>query len=147
MGITDSRSFVLVRLVGHRGKERGVSYRSVPLPLNTSAVSLAAFSLVKRIVLILPGSPPLPLTHFASSCCFLDEATVVAHEALGVPQEVETLDECLLLVPRPVFDKLKFDETTFGSWDCYAADYCLSAKNLGAKAYVIRAPCSHCEVN
>jgi len=83
------------------------------------------------------------LSAFAS-CYFLDEATVVEFEAVQAPHEVETLDECLLLVPRPVFDKLKFDETAFDAWDCYAADYCLSAQNLGLKAYVIPAPCSHC---
>lgn len=82
--------------------------------------------------------------HFASSCFFLDETTVVVDEACLVPQEVDTLDECILLVPRPVFDKLKFDETTFDGWDCYGADYCLTVKNLGFKAYVIPVPCSHC---
>ena len=82
--------------------------------------------------------------RFASSCYFLDEAMVVDHPPVWAPQEVETLDECLLLVPRPVFDRLKFDESTFDGWDCYAGDYCLCAKNLGLKAYVIPAPCSHC---
>ena len=79
-----------------------------------------------------------------SSVNFLDETTVVELPAVQVPQEVETLDECLLLVPRPVFDKLKFDETTFDGWDCYGTDYCLSANMLGFKAYVIPAPCNHC---
>jgi len=74
---------------------------------------------------------------------FLGEATVVEFPGVRVPEEVETLDECLLLIPRPVFDKLKFDETTFDAWHCYAADYCLSAKNLGSKAFVIPAPCNH----
>lgn len=59
------------------------------------------------------------------------------------PEEVQTLDECLLIVPRSVFDKLKFDEKVFDGWDCYGADYCLSVKQLGLKAYVIPAPCSH----
>jgi hypothetical protein len=80
----------------------------------------------------------------SASCFYLDETTVVEHDAIRAPVEVETLDECLLLVPRPVFDKLKFDEATFDGWDCYAADYCLCAKTMGLKAYVIPAPCSHC---
>ena len=79
-----------------------------------------------------------------ASCYFLDETTVVELQAIQAPEEVQTLDECLLLVPRPVFDRLKFDETAFDGWDCYAADYCLCAENLGLKAYVIPAPCSHC---
>ncbi|MBN2099221.1 MAG: methyltransferase domain-containing protein [Dehalococcoidia bacterium] len=60
------------------------------------------------------------------------------------PTEVQTLDECVLIVPKPVFDRLPFDETTFDGWDSYGIDYCLSAKQLGLKAYVLPLPCSHC---
>ena len=59
------------------------------------------------------------------------------------PEEVQTLDECLFIVPRPVFRKLEFDEKVFNGWHCYAADYCLSVRQLGLKAYVIPAPCCH----
>jgi len=59
------------------------------------------------------------------------------------PEEVQTLDECLLIVPRAVFDKLKFDEKTFDGWDCYGADYCLCVRHLGLKAFVIPAHCDH----
>jgi len=59
------------------------------------------------------------------------------------PDIVQTLDECLLIVPRHVFDKLKFDEDTFDGWDCYGADYCLSVAQLGLKAYVIPAYSGH----
>ena len=63
---------------------------------------------------------------------------------LQEPEEVQTLDECLLIVPRQVFSKLKFDQKTFDGWDCYGADYCLSVRQLGVKAYVIPGYCSHC---
>jgi len=59
---------------------------------------------------------------------------------------VQTLDECLLIVPGSVFAKLHFDEKTFDGWDCYGADYCLSVRQLGLKAYVIPIPCSHSNV-
>ena len=59
------------------------------------------------------------------------------------PEEVQTLDECLLIVNRSVFGELKFDEETFDGWDCYGADYCLSVRRLGLKAYVIPAYCGH----
>ncbi len=59
------------------------------------------------------------------------------------PEEVLTLDECLLIVPRPVFDRLKFDDKNFDGWDCYGADYCLAAGDIGLKTYVIPLPCSH----
>jgi SAM-dependent methyltransferase len=60
------------------------------------------------------------------------------------PEEVQTLDECLLVVPKSVFRKLRFDEKTFDGWHCYGADYCLSIRQLGLKAYVIPARSSHC---
>ena len=59
------------------------------------------------------------------------------------PEEVQTLDECLLIVPRAVFSNLKFDEKVFDGWHCYGADYCLSARELGLRSYVIPGSCSH----
>lgn len=59
-------------------------------------------------------------------------------EPLGKPELVQTLDECLLIVPRRLFSKLKFDEETFKSWHCYGADYCLNAKRIhGLDTYVL----------
>lgn len=75
---------------------------------------------------------------------FISESTALDTGGVQSPEEVQTLDECLLLVPRTVFDKLKFDEATFDGWDCYGADYCLSAKDQGLKAYVIPVPSHHC---
>ncbi len=59
------------------------------------------------------------------------------------PEEVQTLDECLLLVPRSVFRTMRFDEDTFDGWHCYGADYCLRVRQLGLKAYIIPAFSSH----
>lgn len=59
------------------------------------------------------------------------------------PEEVQTLDECLLIVPSWVFARLQFDEQVFDGWDCYGVDYCLSVRQLGLKAYTIPAPCIH----
>lgn len=55
------------------------------------------------------------------------------------PEEVQTLDECLLIVPKSVFSKLQFDEKTFDGWHLYGVDYCLSVKQMGLKTYVIPA--------
>ena len=54
-------------------------------------------------------------------------------------EEVQTLDELLLIIPRSQFEKTQFDEKTFDHWHCYGADYCLSVKRAGLKAYVIPA--------
>ncbi|MBI5779275.1 MAG: glycosyltransferase [Planctomycetes bacterium] len=56
---------------------------------------------------------------------------------ITAPQKVQTLDECLIIVPRPVFNKLRFDETICDDWHLYAVDYCLSARKSGFDAYVI----------
>jgi GT2 family glycosyltransferase len=53
------------------------------------------------------------------------------------PEVVQTLDESLVLIPRDVFGKLKFDEVTCDDWHLYAVDYCLSARKLGYEVYVI----------
>lgn len=55
------------------------------------------------------------------------------------PEEVQTLDECLLVIPKKVFSKLQFDEINFDGWHYYGADYCLSVRKLGLKPYVIPA--------
>ncbi len=55
------------------------------------------------------------------------------------PEEVQTLDECLLIVPKAVFDNIKFDEKIFDNWHCYGADYSLCVREKGLKAYVIPA--------
>ncbi|AKB77260.1 hypothetical protein MSHOH_0777 [Methanosarcina horonobensis HB-1 = JCM 15518] len=53
------------------------------------------------------------------------------------PEPVQTLDECLVIVPKSTFDVLKFDEKTCDGWHLYAVDYCLSAKERGFGVYVL----------
>jgi len=53
------------------------------------------------------------------------------------PVKVQTLDECLIIIPRCVFDVLQFDEKVCDDWHLYAVDYCLNVRRLGFDAYVI----------
>lgn len=53
------------------------------------------------------------------------------------PTKVQTVDECLIIIPKSLFAKLQFDENTCHDWHLYAVDYCLSAKRLGSDIYVI----------
>lgn len=53
------------------------------------------------------------------------------------PEKVQTLDECLIIIPKSVFDVLKFDEKVCDDWHLYATDYCLSIRKLGFYAYVM----------
>lgn len=59
------------------------------------------------------------------------------------PIKVQTLDECLVLIPRSVFKTLEFDERACNDWHLYAVDYALSAKKRGFDAYVLPALIHH----
>ncbi len=56
---------------------------------------------------------------------------------ISKPVVVQTLDECLVIVPKEVFDMHRFDENVCNGWDLYAVDYCLSVKRIDRQAYVI----------
>lgn len=53
------------------------------------------------------------------------------------PIEVQTVDECLAIVPRRVFQETPFNEETCQGWHLYLADYCLSLKTNGYNVYVV----------
>jgi hypothetical protein len=53
------------------------------------------------------------------------------------PVAVQTLDECLAIVPRDVFNILEFDEITCDGWHLYAVEYCVSSTLLGFTLYVL----------
>lgn len=53
------------------------------------------------------------------------------------PEIVETLDECLFIIPNGIFKEHKFDEVVCDDWHLYAVDYSLSLKELGLYAYVL----------
>jgi GT2 family glycosyltransferase len=59
------------------------------------------------------------------------------NKTLQNPEEVQTLDGLLLIIPKLMFDKMQFDEKTFDGWHCYDADYCLRVRQFGLKAYAI----------
>lgn len=52
-------------------------------------------------------------------------------------EKVQTLDECLVIIPRQIFKILQFDEKVCNDWHLFAVDYCLSAERLGFDSYVI----------
>lgn len=70
---------------------------------------------------ILHGIPPEKITPFN----------------LSKPEEASTVDECLFIIPKKVFEILQFDEKTCFDWHLYATDYLLSIRKLGYKAYII----------
>jgi hypothetical protein len=54
---------------------------------------------------------------------------------LREPEEVQTLDEIVLLVPRQSFQG--FDQEAFDGWHCYGPDYALTMLEQGRRVYVI----------
>ena len=61
----------------------------------------------------------------------------VGHFRIDKPERVQTVDECLFIIPKTVFDRLKLDEGVCSDWHLYSVDYSLSAANLGLEAYVL----------
>jgi len=53
------------------------------------------------------------------------------------PEKVQTVDECLVIVPRTVFESLKFDERVCDGWHLYTTDYSLDALKRGLDVYVL----------
>lgn len=61
----------------------------------------------------------------------------VSPNRLIKPEKVQTVDECLFIVPKSVFDVLKFDEKLFRGWHLYAVDFSLSCQEKGLDVYVM----------
>jgi len=59
------------------------------------------------------------------------------------PEEVQTLDECLIIIPRELFSRLSFDEYNCDDWHLYAVDYCLNVRKMGYRVFVLPLPCYH----
>ncbi|MCK9150784.1 glycosyltransferase [Methanobacterium alcaliphilum] len=70
---------------------------------------------------ILHGIPPAP----------------AGKHKINEPEKVETIDECLMIVPRELFEKIQFDEEVCSGWHLYGVDYCLTLKNLNYNNYVL----------
>jgi hypothetical protein len=59
------------------------------------------------------------------------------------PAPVQTVDECLFIIPRTVFSALAFDEKACNDWHLYAVDYSLSIKEKGYEVYVLPSVVRH----
>jgi ubiquinone/menaquinone biosynthesis C-methylase UbiE len=57
--------------------------------------------------------------------------------AVSIPEAVQTLDECLIIISKAVFQELQFDDKNFDGWHLYGADFGLCAKEKGLSTYVL----------
>jgi GT2 family glycosyltransferase len=61
----------------------------------------------------------------------------ISEDIITKPTLVQTIDECLFIIPRKLFDKMKFDYVTCNHWHLYGVDYCLQLKIKGYEIYVL----------
>jgi hypothetical protein len=59
------------------------------------------------------------------------------------PELVQTVDECIFIVPKNVFHSHPFDDVTCDDWHFYSVDYCLSVISSGLDVYTIPFPIHH----
>jgi GT2 family glycosyltransferase len=53
------------------------------------------------------------------------------------PEEVQTIDECLMIIPFNIYKNVKFDENTCDDWHLYGVDFSLTVNKLGFKVYTL----------
>jgi hypothetical protein len=56
---------------------------------------------------------------------------------ISTPVKVQTIDECLIIIPKKIFQIIQFDEVVCDNWHLYGVDYCLNAKKASYDAYVL----------
>lgn len=59
-------------------------------------------------------------------------------------EPAQTLDEVLLIVPKEIFNKFKFDNVTCNHWHLYGADYCLQLIKNSFCVYILPIKLYHC---
>jgi glycosyltransferase involved in cell wall biosynthesis len=67
----------------------------------------------------------------------------VSQSNVGEVTRVQTLDECLIVIPRDVFARFQFDEKTCDSWHLYAVDMSLTLLENGLGVFVLPLPGYH----
>ncbi len=77
---------------------------------------------------------------------FMKDRACLWGRPITEPEEVQSLDESLLIIPRVVFDSFQFDET-LSDWHAYGVDYSLTAREHGLKAYALPAFIDHYSQN
>lgn len=57
--------------------------------------------------------------------------------------EVDSIDECLIMMPRETWENHHFDESLCDDWHCYGVEQSLFARKGGHKVYVFDARVNH----
>ena len=62
---------------------------------------------------------------------------------INKPELASTLDECLFIIPRTIFNKYPLDEKQCPDWHLYCVDYVYNIKNEGYNGYLIPSKLDH----
>lgn len=109
-------------------------------------VDLSSSTWLEEVEKMLESIPNLGIAGVAGTKDEKGVMTVIKHSDppklagtifIHKPTKVQTLDECLVIIPRTIFEMLHFDETTCDDWHLYTVDYCLSCIKMGLDVYVI----------
>ena len=115
-------------------------------------VDLSSNMFLNDLKIILDSLPNLGIAGAAGKS---EEKVIVSNIKEGIPPKlsgkiqinkpikVQTLDECLFIIPKSIFDVVQFDEKVCSGWHLYAVDYSLSAAEMGLDVYVIPASIYH----
>jgi len=67
---------------------------------------------------------------------FIKDQNWLFGSPLSAPAKVQTLDDCLVIIPKRIFQRHPFDENN-KSFHVFGVDYCLTIKKLGYEAYCL----------
>jgi GT2 family glycosyltransferase len=81
--------------------------------------------------------------HTLSNIKHGDPPIYACDTRLSMPVKVQTLDECLAIIPEAVFRRHRFDKDLCPDWHLYIVEYCLRLKCEGFEVYVIPQPLYH----
>lgn len=58
-------------------------------------------------------------------------------------EKASTIDECLFIIPKNVFENYKFNEKVCPDWHLYAVEYVYNIKKAGFEAYIVPTVVEH----
>lgn len=110
-------------------------------------VNLCSATWLEKAENMINSIPNLGISGVAGKCEHVKGVmTIMEHDIppklagkrnISKPTKIQTLDECLFIIPKYLFDILQFDENTCEDWHLYAVDYCLSVAKYKKDTYVI----------
>ncbi len=68
---------------------------------------------------------------------YFSDCGVIFGTKIEEPVVARVFDEIMLIIPKKVWQEIKFDEKNFDHWHMYVVDYCLNVERHQLKSYVL----------